>query len=402
MDTPLEQEQPGGKGSVSQKEGVALCLSGGGFRAALFHLGALRRLNELGILSQVEAISAVSGGSIVAAHLAERVRVWPARGELVPDWDATVAGPFRAFAGKNLRTGPLLSQALPTNWFRSDAAVEAMVTRLQRTLVRLNLTELPDCPRYIFSATDMTFGVNWVFEKERVGDFQAGYLKPAPAWPVARAVAASSCFPPVFGPMRLRLQSGHLAGGRYPKLERDKLIEGMRLTDGGAYDNMGLEPVWKSYSTVLVSDGGAVFDYASSSNPIRRLFRYPAIVGKQASSLRRRWLIASFARRILTGTYWSLGNTPPPGWRGDQYSRETVEKFIVPIRTDLDAFSEAEIAVLENQGYLAADRTIRTWAAVLVLRDSPAVVPHLDWLEDKKRIRNSLQDSHMRTLIGRF
>jgi len=59
-----------------EREGIALCLSGGGFRAALFHLGALGRLNELGILSLVDKISSVSGGSIIAAHLAARVYPW--------------------------------------------------------------------------------------------------------------------------------------------------------------------------------------------------------------------------------------------------------------------------------------------------------------------------------------
>src|SRR5262245_31835308 len=52
--------------------GIALCLSGGGFRAALFHLGAIRRLDELGVLSRLETISSVSGGSILAAFLADR------------------------------------------------------------------------------------------------------------------------------------------------------------------------------------------------------------------------------------------------------------------------------------------------------------------------------------------
>jgi NTE family protein len=59
---------------------LALCLSGGGFRAALFHLGALRRLNELGILATVETIASVSGGSILAAHLATHMRPWPQPG----------------------------------------------------------------------------------------------------------------------------------------------------------------------------------------------------------------------------------------------------------------------------------------------------------------------------------
>ena len=54
----------------SMKIGIAL--SGGGFRASLFHLGVLRRIAELGWLARVDAISGVSGGSIIAAFAALR------------------------------------------------------------------------------------------------------------------------------------------------------------------------------------------------------------------------------------------------------------------------------------------------------------------------------------------
>ena len=56
---------------AARRNGIGLCLSGGGFRAALFHLGALRRLQELDVLRRVRWISAVSGGSIIAGHLAQ-------------------------------------------------------------------------------------------------------------------------------------------------------------------------------------------------------------------------------------------------------------------------------------------------------------------------------------------
>src|SRR3990167_4758947 len=52
------------------EEGIALCLSGGGYRAMLYHAGALWRLNELGLLSQLKRVSSVSGGSIAAGVLA--------------------------------------------------------------------------------------------------------------------------------------------------------------------------------------------------------------------------------------------------------------------------------------------------------------------------------------------
>src|SRR5436190_2769044 len=51
------------------RTGSALCLSGGGYRAMLFHLGVLRRLNEFGILARLDRISSVSGGSITAGVL---------------------------------------------------------------------------------------------------------------------------------------------------------------------------------------------------------------------------------------------------------------------------------------------------------------------------------------------
>src|SRR5215213_8585933 len=73
---------------------VSLCLSGGGFRAALFELGALRRLNELRLLGRVRLISSVSGGSILAAHLARAVSPWPAADGAFGGWVEAVERPF--------------------------------------------------------------------------------------------------------------------------------------------------------------------------------------------------------------------------------------------------------------------------------------------------------------------
>ena len=55
--------------TTSPRLGIALCLSGGGYRAMLFHLGTLWRLNQLGFLRKLARISSVSGGSITAAVL---------------------------------------------------------------------------------------------------------------------------------------------------------------------------------------------------------------------------------------------------------------------------------------------------------------------------------------------
>src|SRR5258708_23512593 len=60
----LEEKTPDGS-----EDGVALALSGGGYRAMMFHVGALYRLNEIGLLGKLARISSVSGGSITAGLL---------------------------------------------------------------------------------------------------------------------------------------------------------------------------------------------------------------------------------------------------------------------------------------------------------------------------------------------
>ena len=57
--------------STEDCEGLGLALSGGGFRAVLFHLGVIRYLRATDRLGCVTHLSSVSGGSIVAAHLAQ-------------------------------------------------------------------------------------------------------------------------------------------------------------------------------------------------------------------------------------------------------------------------------------------------------------------------------------------
>jgi len=390
------------------RSGIALCLSGGGFRAALFHMGALRRLNELGALGHVDRISSVSGGSIFAAHLVETIPDWPAPGAVIPteQWDARVAGPFRAFARKNMRTLPILARLLPWNWFRAATMVEALAKR-EAALTGKTLGELPDRPDYLFCATDMVYGAYWVFTKQRTGDrWYVGYRTSDPKWPVARAVAASSCWPPVFDPLPLRLRPADYTPAEPwedAKKRADHLAH-MALTDGGVYDNMGLEPVWNTSASVLVSDGGGTFHYSSGWNLIRRVLRYQDIVQNQARAVRKRWLMSNFIRGDLSGTYWGISTKVEhydlPGAKG--YSAALVDDILTHVRTDEDAFSEAEIAVLENHGYFLADAAIRKHAGDLVLPNPPdATPPNPQWL-DEDAIRAAMEDSDEVKPLGRW
>jgi NTE family protein len=387
-----------------QRHGIGLCLSGGGFRATLFHLGALKRLQELGVLAKLWTISSVSGGSIAAAHLATR-GPWPLTISGT-EWDEQIGAPLRALTGRNLRTLPLVKRLLPWNWFRSSTAVETLAKTFERRLTAIALGQLPALPIFVFSATDMAFGDNWTFQKDRMGAYQPGYVTPFPAdWPLARAVAASACFPPVFNPMRLPFRKESFVDGHaFAGQERDEAFDDLRLTDGGNYDNLALEPVWKKHQTVLVSDGGGLFPFQSDRNLLFRLKRYTTIVENQARALRKRWLVASFQTSVLHGAYWGIGSARSRYDENDRtgYSKDFAQTVIASIRTDMDAFSEAEAAVLENHGYLMADVAVQTHVPDLVASPAAALaIPHPEWM-DEIRVRKALAGSHKRRLLGRW
>jgi NTE family protein len=382
----------------AERSGIGLCLSGGGYRAALFHLGVLRRFNELGILPQVTTISSVSGGSIISAFLATKI-AWPLSAP-VADWERSISAPFRNFTSTNIRTGALLKSLLP--WVR---AVSALASTYESSLTQLKLGDIPPKPTFILCATDLGFGVNWTFERSRMGDYQGGYVAPTPpTWPLGLAVAASSCFPPVFNPLPIRLKPSQFTPGKFPLgSKRDRILSTMRLSDGGVYDNLGLEPVWRSHKVVLSSDGGALFDPAAERNIFRWVKGYVAIPENQALALRKRWLISNFLNGTLTGTYCGIGslatNYGNPAATG--YGNNIVENCIAKIRTDLDRFSDAESRILENHGYCLADAAARRHIPNLISSGAlPFALPHPSWMNEDAA-RKALENSWRRTLVGR-
>ena len=147
--------------------------------------------------------------------------------------------------------------------------------------------------------------------------------------------------------------------------------------------------------------GGGVFGQVRDASLLWRLLRYPAIVDRQSRSLRRRWLIAGFITEELRGTYWSVGSAAahyPESVVG--YSPSRVDDVISVVRTDLDAFSEAEMNVLINHGYTMADTAMRSHARWLAPDIGSPVVPHDEWPVEGP-VSDALKESHRRTLLGR-
>jgi NTE family protein len=140
------------------------------------------------------------------------------------------------------------------------------------------------------------------------------------------------------------------------------------LTDGGTYDNLGLETVWNRYDTVLVSDAGAPFktEQEARADWLSQARMALDIATDQARGLRKRALIADFKAGQRAGTYWGIdteiGNYP----LADPMACDPeIVRPLAAIRTRLNAFSDAEQGRLINWGYALADAAIRSHAAAL-------------------------------------
>jgi len=296
-----------GDGTSLLLDDEALCLSGGGYRAMVFHLGTLWRLNEAGILPRLSRISSVSGGSITAGALAlawDRLAAARARGE--DCFEELVVRPVRALAGRTLDDRAIIGGiALP------GSIGDHVAAEYRRHLFGdATLQDLPDGVRFVINATNVQSGVLWRFSKPYMGDYRVGRVFD-PDVPLAKAVAASSAFPPVLSPVDLTLEEGAIRPGSGTDLERPPFTTDVVLADGGIYDNMGLETVWKQFRTVYVSDAGAAMQAEEEPKRdwARHAYRVLDLVDSQVRSLRKRQVVAAFEAGTdgRRGAYWGIG-----------------------------------------------------------------------------------------------
>jgi NTE family protein len=360
-------------GSEPRVEGIALALSGGGFRAVLFHVGVLRRLNEMGILGKLARISSVSGGSIASGLLAVRWKNLRFDGQGVAgNFEAEVEAPLRSFCSRNIDVVSVISGAL--NPFKT--AGEEVADEYRKHLgLDVSLQTLPDTPRFVFNSTNYATGVSFRFSKPYAGDYRIGLIK-SPDFDVATAVACSSAFPPVLAPVELDIRNPD-SFQKTPGADlwdQADFRRRLHLADGGVYDNLGLETVWGRFETVLVSDAGKPFDMDAGVGSMapKEIFRVMDIALNQALALRKRILINAYEAGQAKGTFWAI-NTDIASYGASDPLAVTPDKIedLSSIRTRLDRFREQEQCELINWGYAVSDAAIRSRASQLPNKPVP-------------------------------
>ncbi len=339
------------------EEGTALCLSGGGYRAMLFHLGSLWRLNEVGLLEKLDRISSVSGGSITAGVLGLNWNRLGFQGGIAQEFKPQIVEPIRALASRTIDATSIVSGAL-----LPGSIAEKVASAYSKHLFGdATLQELPDQPRFVINAMNVQSKALWRFSKPYMRDWRVGEIR-APKIKLATAVAASSAFPPFLSPLELDLDEKDYTPNSGYDLQRPPFTTQVILTDGGVYDNLGLETAWKRYRTILVSDGGGVLD--AEPDPKRdwpqHIYRVLNLIYNEVCSLRKRQVVGSFVSGDRKGAYWGVSTNIADYGLADALScplQQTMKVAATPTR--LKGLAPEVQERLINWGYAVCDAAIR-------------------------------------------
>lgn len=353
---------------------AGLALSGGGYRAGLFHLGSIWRLNELGWLKRLAEITSVSGGSITAGYLGLRWKHLDFNTEgFAVNFTEEIVQPLRKFFSYSIEL---------------ESLIAGLAWSYKRKLFgKATLRDLPadgEGPRFTIYATSLQTGVSVRLSHPYIADYNLGSMVETQKIPLAKAVAASCAFPLAMRPVTIKLNPGdwkewedqdsNTIDNPIDPEKKEKMRTVICIDDGGVYDNMGLERIWDRYTTVLVSNAGAPYKIEDGLPwPQLKWFmhiRRPIdIINEQVRRLRRRWLYDDFKEGKMQGAYWGIDTHIDP--YGTVLERNSCEPPVVAdnsttrslcsIRTRLNRFSDEEQEQLIDWGYALTDAAMRSY-----------------------------------------
>jgi len=197
------------------KKGLAL--SGGGYRATLYALGSLWRMNDSGLLTELDTITSVSGGSIAAGFLMlnwnklvfEPIDKQKGRYRAT-NFEEVIAKPLLDFCDKTLDY-PSIIKGVFNPW--SSASEELRKAYEKHLFGDIRLDNIPDhehAPEFVFYGTNYDTGVSVRISKRTLRDYHIGEASQH-GITLAQAVCISSSFPPFMASVK---------GGKAVDLER--------------------------------------------------------------------------------------------------------------------------------------------------------------------------------------
>ncbi|AEH02608.1 patatin-like phospholipase family protein [Lacinutrix sp. 5H-3-7-4] len=367
------------------KQKIGLSLSGGGYRATIYHLGTFKKLKELNLLNKVDVISTNSGGSITGATYGLYEHDFET-------FERVIRNGVKQSVIKGVLTSWRILLTLFTffasivavfyllytnhNWYALSLLIFVVVMMLlfqfqllpisklnERMYNRIffkgkTLSALSSNIRFGINATNLETGRLFTFSNAYMGDSVYNYpddedkTKPihfkAKKFPIARAVAASTAVPFVFTPVKIDKQF-------FSNPEDFNRVK-PRLVDGGVYDNQGAHKLTQTKSaygcnTVIISDAGNIMPFKNTyKNTLTLLIRTSDVFMNRIKNLQ---MVQYLYENHKTGkreiAYQSLG------WNIE----DSIKKFI-------DGVKEGTIMphVLNHHNITEDDITSKNWKLI--------------------------------------
>jgi len=237
--------------SIYNHKRIGLALSGGGIRAAIYHLGVLKYLAEVGLFDNITSISSVSGASLcVGAIFAVNNNKWTDGERFLSE---TLPSVCELIQSTDIQKSALLRLPFtPKYWFHRVAMLAQMLEKKWGITGSIqDLPQFPNAPYWEINCTTFETGHRWRFRRDYMGDYLVGKF-PTPDLPISHVIAASAGFPILIGPYTLQVE-----GAKYT------------LWDGEVFDNLGMEALYKiergldsEIDYLIVSDASAVMGKA--------------------------------------------------------------------------------------------------------------------------------------------
>lgn len=360
-------------------QNIGIALSGGGIRATIFHLGLFKWLAENRLLEEVKRVSSVSGASLCVGLIYSHNKLaWPSSEKFL---SAVLPSIEKVILTKDIQTSAILRLICsPCYWNRKVNIIAKQLEHLWG--VYGNLSDLSGDTAWYTNCTTYETGKRFRFCKENMGDYKIGYVK-RPNIPLSHVMAASAGFPILIGPYRMFTSSYQWIPSKYSNTDWKPPKNTIHLWDGGVYDNLGLESIFKPNDAGTLRDG---LDYMIVSNASASIGLYRRQMGFTYSNLKRLLdismdqitalrsrMVMDFIKRTGQGMYLKIGSSAEK-ITSDSKCSDDLKKYLLKeclsildteramnYKTTLQKPRKSDYQLLFRHGYEVADCTYRCY-----------------------------------------
>ena len=377
-------------GNIFEIKKIGLALSGGGFRASLFHLGTLSALAEANKLKDISVISTVSGGSIIGVlyYLKVKNLLESKKDEDIinKDYikliDELIEEFLEIITAKNIRNEVFLDLKI---YFTSLTRTQKIAKLYDKYFYsKYNVKFLKDLliipkgekkfnphfhnfkrknkvPILVINTTNLNNGHNFQFHATKMGEVKSEYDKNFRVsflrsgcevydnFLISEAVAASSAVPGIFPALKVKLQDTQL-----------------NLVDGGVYENIGLNALFsENVDEIIVSDGGYEMDNIKKLSftynlKTLGLFKYLKRTVDVLMDVNKDFVYEKIIQDKLLNILANSRKEFEVDCNNKKYNENiTFEELFTKIRTDLDKFSSYEAYAIIYFGYKNMKETLK-------------------------------------------